>query len=67
MGDHVIRTSLLVQRGYLCETCGQLIDGQYAEAPRACHPCQRTAFESISGKLDRSPSRESVKLQAGDH
>ncbi|MFN0054778.1 MAG: hypothetical protein ACKV0T_21610 [Planctomycetales bacterium] len=39
MGDLMLRVSLLVQRGYACETCGREIDGQMTGAPRSCLIC----------------------------
>jgi len=39
MGDLVLRVSLLVQRGYLCSSCGVVIDGELSPEKRVCSRC----------------------------
>lgn len=59
MGDLVLRTSLLVQRGYLCQSCGVELAEEPAGRPRSCDSCailenqQATDAEDIAA----GPSR----------
>ena len=39
MGDLVMRISVFVQRGLICQCCGKEIDGEMTGAPRKCSTC----------------------------
>lgn len=54
MGDHMIRTSLLVQRGYLCECCGQAIDQEYTGASRSCEHCLPASEEHVAREASKT-------------
>lgn len=41
MGDHVLRVSLLVQRGYVCSNCGMELGEVPAGRPTECRSCER--------------------------
>ena len=58
MGDLVLRVSLLVQRGYLCESCGVVIDGDLAQQKRSCSTCsQRGGENGLEASLKTSFER----------
>lgn len=40
MSDLFLRVSLLIQRGFVCQSCGTEIDGEVTGAPRKCIACQ---------------------------
>ena len=40
MGDLVMRISVFVQRGFICQCCGVEIDGEMTGEPRRCSRCQ---------------------------
>jgi len=40
MGDLFLRVSLLIQRGFVCRSCGTEIDGEVTGAPRVCASCR---------------------------
>ena len=39
MGDLTLRISMLVQQGYICQTCGDEIDNEITGSPRYCDKC----------------------------
>lgn len=39
MGDLVMRISVFVQRGFICQRCGVEIDGEMTGSPRCCTAC----------------------------
>ena len=39
MGDLMMRISLLVQRGALCQCCGCELSGEMVGSPRSCSDC----------------------------
>ena len=39
MGDLTLRISMLVQQGYICQTCGDEIDNEITGSPRYCGKC----------------------------
>jgi hypothetical protein len=39
MGDLVMRISVFVQRGFICQCCGVEIDGEMTGEPRRCSRC----------------------------
>jgi hypothetical protein len=54
MGDLALRISLLVQRGYICQSCGDQIDGELHHAPRRCQRCEIIYMKD--GQLSLKPS-----------
>lgn len=40
MGDLVMRISVFVQRGFICQCCGVEIDGELTGEPRRCPACE---------------------------
>lgn len=40
MGDLVMRISVFVQRGFICQRCGIEIDGEMSGSPRSCTVCE---------------------------
>ena len=51
MGDLMIRISLLVQRGAICQSCGCELHGDMTGSPRSCTEC---ACSTVDGNLSRS-------------
>ena len=39
MGDLVMRISVFIQRGLICQRCGIQIDGEISGHPRSCPAC----------------------------
>jgi hypothetical protein len=39
MGDRMMRISLLVQRGVICQRCGCEVAGEMTGSPRSCADC----------------------------
>jgi hypothetical protein len=63
MGDLVMRISMLVQRGFICQHCGVEIDGEVAETTRSCDTCHE--LESASQQEDlETPVRSVVRVYA---
>ncbi len=48
MGDLVMRISVFVQRGFICQCCGTEIDGEMTGTPRKCQTCD--SDDSTSGE-----------------
>ncbi|MFN5742525.1 MAG: hypothetical protein ACK5A1_13155 [Planctomyces sp.] len=42
MGDLVMRISVFVQRGFICQCCGVEIDGEMTGEPRRCLRCEES-------------------------
>lgn len=51
MGDLMIRISLLVQRGVLCQSCGGEVGGEMSGSPRSCEACRIQNFENEGGMI----------------
>ncbi len=45
MGDLVMRISVFVQRGFICQRCGTEIDGEMSGEPRCCSVCQQISTD----------------------
>ena len=43
MGDLVLRVSVLVQQGYMCQCCGAELSGDPAGKPVSCTACRSSA------------------------
>ena len=54
MGDLVMRISVFVQRGFICQRCGIEIDGEMSGQPRSCCQCS---------ELDAAGSTELSEVQ----
>ncbi len=56
MGDTVLRTSLLVQRGFICQACGAGLPEEAEGRPRTCRSCttllKQPTNSSSAAKLD---------------
>ena len=39
MGDLMMRISILVQRGVICQSCGCEVSGEMTGSPRSCAEC----------------------------
>jgi hypothetical protein len=63
MGDLVMRISMLVQRGLICQCCGVEIDGQLTESTRSCDACRELEAANAREEMDVS-ERPIVRLQA---
>ena len=46
MVDLVMRISMLIERGFICQHCGVEIDGALTESVRSCGTCQAAALVS---------------------
>ncbi len=55
MGDLVMRISVFVQRGFICQRCGIEIDGEMSGHPRSCCQCL---------ELDSAGSTESADCES---
>ena len=60
MGDLVLRVSLLAQRGYLCASCGNQIDGQLHSEQRRCRTC-----EALGSVVARKQAKQGTLERAG--
>jgi len=63
MGDLVMRISMLVQRGFICQRCGVEIDGDVAETTRSCESCCELEGTSQRNDLE-TPARPVVRVYA---
>lgn len=57
MGDLVMRISMFVQRGLICQRCGIEIDGEMTGSPRSCPDCHdlEMANRQEDGDLQARP------------
>jgi len=63
MGDLVMRISMLVQRGFICQRCGVEMDGEMTESPRSCRSCEE--LEAANQREDmEAPARPIVRVHA---
>ena len=58
MGDLVMRISVFVQRGLICQCCGKEIDGEMTGAPRKCSTCS-----SPDADAPESPHGEKLRFR----
>ena len=56
MGDLMIRISLLVQRGVLCQSCGDEVGGEMSGSPRSCEACRTRGSEEIIPRSQVQPA-----------
>lgn len=61
MGDVMMRISLLVQRGAICQSCGCELHGEMTGLPRSCTDCSHSPNDE---SLPRSPDQ--TALATGD-
>lgn len=61
MGDLMMRISLLVQRGVLCQSCGCELHGEMTGSPRACTDC---APSPVDEDLSRSRNQTASATRA---
>ena len=63
MGDLVMRISMFVQQGLICQRCGVEIDGQMTGIPRSCRNCEELAAANLREELE-TPARPVVHAYA---
>ena len=63
MGDLVMRISMLIQRGYICQCCGVELDGEMSEGPRSCDSCRELEAANQRENLE-TPARPIVRVYA---
>lgn len=63
MGDLVMRISMLIQRGYICQCCGVELGGEMCESPRSCDSCRE--LETANQRENQeTPVRPIVRVHA---
>ncbi len=63
MGDLVMRISMLIQRGFLCQQCGAEIDGEMCEIIRSCQSCEELEAANERERME-TPARPIVRVHA---
>jgi hypothetical protein len=67
MGDIVMRISMMIQQGYLCQRCGVELDGQITDCVRSCSSCRELEEANLreeSADLPRNIVRVPVAQSA---
>jgi len=63
MGDLVMRISMLVQRGFICQRCGIELDGEMSDSPRSCRSCEELDEANQREEME-TPARPIVRIHA---
>ena len=56
MGDEVLRVSLLVQRGQICQACGETIEDELEGHPRRCSECSSLSQPALQSDTAGQPA-----------